>query len=114
VTSDELHITYLRSGGFAGVDMTAECVGPDLPEGQLHVATDLVRGAWNSAVPENPKDSEDSTPDAGRGADQFTYTVHLSEGPRHRTFHWSDGNVPDAVRPLLATLGGLAEPRARP
>ena len=114
MTSDELHITYLRSGGFAGVDLTAECAGPDLPEDQFHVATDLVGGTSDSAAPESPKDSKDSTPDGARGADQFTYTVEVSQGSRHRTFHWSDGNVPDAVRPLLATLGGLAGPRARP
>lgn len=111
MASDELHITYLRSGGFAGVDLAAECAGPDLPEDQFRVATDLLSGASKAEVPVNPEDSKDARPYAGPGADQFTYTVRLSHNQRHRTFHWSDGNVPDVVKPLLTTLGGLAEPR---
>jgi hypothetical protein len=109
VASEQLHIEYLRSGGFAGIDLVAECAGTDLPEDQVRVANDLLAGPSGSALPGVAGDAGEY---AASGADRFTYTVRIVRGREVRTFRWSDGTVPEAVTPLLTTLRGLAQPRA--
>lgn len=121
VAMDELHITYRRSGGFAGIDMLAECLGADLPEDQAQVAADLLGvaddgratggTAADAQVPDETGDDA-APPRSGQapGADQFTYTVRVVRGARSRTLTWADTTVPEEARPLLATLGGLARP----
>ena len=104
-----LHITYRRSGGIAGIYLAAECTGADLPEDQAQVASDLI--AAGQAGGERAKAEPSPAPCGGPGVDQFTYTVRITRGARGRTFNWSEGTVPDSARPLLATLGGLSEPR---
>lgn len=125
MATEELHITYRRSGGFAGIDMAAECLGADLPEEQARVAADLLGatddGQATAATTGTGDDGrapaapagERATPRSGPGpgADQFTYTVRVVQGGRSRTVTWADTTVPEEARPLLATLGGLASPR---
>ncbi|MFC8502505.1 protealysin inhibitor emfourin [Pedococcus sp. NPDC057267] len=123
MATEELHITYRRSGGFAGIDLVAECLGADLPEDQAQVAAALLGGSGSGNAPAGPGaptstagSVEGTAPPAPgpTGADQFTYTVHVVQGRRSRTVTWADTTVPDEARPLLATLGGLARPtRAR-
>jgi hypothetical protein len=110
VATEGLHITYRRSGGIAGVDMAAECLGADLPQDQAQVASDLL--AAPTTTPERGADAnaDSSTAHSRAGADQFSYTVRITQGPRSRTFNWSEGTVPDHARPLLTTLGGFSEP----
>lgn len=106
-------MTYRRSGGIAGLDLVAECAGSDLPEDHAQVARDLLdapAGAAERGGPGTVPSSARSLP----GADRFTYTVHISEGTRHRTFTWSEGTVPTSAEPLLTTLGGLAAPQRAP
>jgi hypothetical protein len=116
VPTEELRITYRRSGGIAGIDMAAECLATDLPEEQARVAADLLgatdedqaraeRGAGAAGA-----GSAGALSAPGPGADQFTYTVRVVSGDRSRTLSWSDSTVPDGARPLLATLAGLARP----
>ena len=121
MATDELHITYRRSGGFAGIDMAAECLAADLPEDQAKVAADLLAAAddgratggtaADAQVPDATGDDA-ATPRSGQGpgADQFTYTVRVVRGGRSRTVTWADTTVPEGARPLLATLGSLARP----
>lgn len=101
MASEGLHIIYRRTGGFAGIAMAADCLGADLPDDQAQVASDLL-GEPNLEAP--------PTQLPGPGADQFTYTLLITQGTRSRTFSWSEGTVPDVARPLLATLGGLSAP----
>ena len=111
VATDELHITYRRSGGFAGIDMAAECVAADLPQDQAELAADLL-GAPDDGEGADATGDDVATPRSGQapGADQFTYTVRVVQGARSRTLRWVDTTVPEEARPLLATLGGLAKP----
>lgn len=109
--SDGLHLTFHRSGGFAGIDLVAECPGVDLPQDQVKVAFDLL------AAPTSDRVGHDSSPASSpftTGADQFTYTVHIVEGTRRRTFTWSEASVPNSVRPLLALLGARSKPGPGP
>ena len=121
VATEELHITYRRSGGFAGIELAAECLGADLPEEQAQVAAALLGGSGTGKEPAGARTSpagadEDAAPSTPgpTGADQFTYTLRVVQGDRSRTVTWADTTVPEGARPLLATLGGLARPtRAR-
>ena len=109
--SEGLHLTCHRSWGFAGIDLVAACPGADLPEDQVKVALDLLgaptsdRGGHDSSTASSPFPT---------GADQFTYTVHIVDGTRGRTFTWSEASVPDSVRPLLALLGARSQPGPGP
>lgn len=108
VATEELHLTYRRSGGIAGIVMAAECLGADLPEDQAHVASDLLDA--DSAGAEGAERASAPTSPAGQGADQFSHTVRVRQGTRSRTVTWSDSTVPELARPLLSTLSGLAQP----
>jgi hypothetical protein len=111
VASEGLHVTYRRSGGFAGIDMAAECLGPDLPEDQAQAASDLLGEPTSASTHgEEAKADPPAASSPGPGADQFTYTVRIRDGARSRTFTWSEGTVPDVARPLLDTLAGLSAP----
>lgn len=99
-----LRITYRRSGGFAGIDLAADTHAHELPEDQAALATQLLA----SSQPPADADAPQSGP-----PDQFSYQLHLDDGTRRETYHWSESKVPDAVRPLLKTLNGRAAP-ARP
>jgi hypothetical protein len=98
-----VQIRYRRSGGFAGIDMTAEAQLHDLPAEQADQARELLA---------HPPAAASGKPAAG-AADQFSYRLDLDDGTRQQTFQWADHEVPDAVRPLLSALNKRAQP-ARP
>ena len=111
--AEELRITYRRSGGFAGVALEAQCRGADLPEDQAQLASDLLAATDEAGMPSADAEGAVASspgPGPGPGADQFTYRLEVVQGTRRRTVSWSDTTVPDAARPLLATLAGLARP----
>jgi Emfourin len=95
-----MRLTYRRSGGLAGIDLTADAKSDDLPSGQADVARQLLTRAATAtrgaSVPQ--------------GADQFSYTLELDDGTRHRTFHWMEHEVPGDVQPLLTALQRRAHP----
>lgn len=80
--------------------MTARVDAQELPLEQAQLVTKLM--------------SDTSTPTAARtpaaGADRFSYELTIGEGARTRTFHWDETQVPDSVRPLLASLASRARP----
>ena len=93
-------LTYRRSGGLAGIDLTADAQSDDLPTDQAHLARQLLTEA-PTAPPRR------SVP---QGADQFNYTLELDDGTRHRTFQWGEHEVPGDVQPLLTTMNRRAHP----
>lgn len=115
MTIEGLHITYRRSGGIAGIDVSTECTGADLTEDEAQVVADLLsspegaRASGKRATAEPP-----TAPHIALGFDQFTHTVRIQRGSRARTFTWSDGTVPTSALPLLVTLRGLAKPQRAP
>jgi hypothetical protein len=103
VTSSGLRIDYRRSGGFAGIEMTAEVRADELAAGEAELAGRLLADA---SVGE-PTKPANAFPGA---ADQFSYQLNLTDGSRKHTFHWAEFQVPDAVRPLLTALNQRAKP----
>jgi hypothetical protein len=101
VTSDGLRIRYRRSGGIAGLDMTADALAHELSNEQAELATQLL---------DNPP-GPPAGPSAGSAAaDQFSYQLELDDGIRRHTFHWSEQEVPDLARPLLTAMHSRAAP----
>lgn len=99
VNPDRVRLTYRRTGGLAGIDLTADAQTDDLPTEQAHLARQLL------AAPTRPP--QRSIP---QRADQFSYTLELDDGTRHRTFHWREHEVPGDVQPLLTALNRRAHP----
>jgi hypothetical protein len=96
-----IHIQFRRSGGFAGIPLTATTTADQLPED--HAAQ--LQGLLTSAeVPQKPDHS------APGGADRFQYQLNLDDGQQHRSFSWDETQVPDEIRPVLGTLTRLARP----
>jgi hypothetical protein len=100
VNAHGLRLSYRRSGGLAGLDLTADAKSDDLPSGQADLARQLLTRA-PTATPGPP---------VPLGADQFSYTLELDDGSRHRTFHWMEHEVPGDVQPLLTALQRRAHP----
>lgn len=94
-----VHIDFRRSGGIAGIDMTASVDSRDLPDEHAGVAADLLTGGDNLRQDDSP-----GVPDG------FTYEVNVSDGSRSQQYQWSGPQVPAAVRPLLDDLGKRAQP----
>jgi Emfourin len=95
-----VRLTYRRTGGLAGIDLTADAQSDDLPTEQAHLARQLLTDA-PTAPPQRS---------VQQGADQFNYTLELDDGTRHRTFHWGEHEVPGDVQPLLTALNRRARP----
>ncbi|MFE3257160.1 protealysin inhibitor emfourin [Nocardia sp. NPDC059091] len=94
-----IRIAYRRSGGLAGLDLTAEVDAADLPPGDATIAAGLLTG--------------DPAGSAGTGVpDGFSYEVTVSDGTRTRTYRWSQPYVPAEVSSLLAALTSRATPAA--
>lgn len=106
VTGPGLHIGYRRSGGFAGIEMTAEVNAGELPAAAAELAQRLLAepGLGEPTRPAN------AFPGA---ADHFSYQLQLSDGSRQQSFRWAEFQVPDALRPLLTALNRLASPAGR-
>ena len=95
----DVAISYRRSGGLAGVDLVA-----DLRSGELSAEDAAV--VRNLLVRPPVAKPESNSP----RSDQFDHRLTLTDGTSRRTFQWSEREVPDGARSLLATLGRRAEP----
>lgn len=106
MTGSGLQIGYRRSGGFAGIEMTAEVDADELPATAAELAQRLLAepGLGEPTRPAN------AFPGA---ADHFSYQLQLTEGGRQQSFRWAEFQVPNAVRPLLTELNRKASPAGR-
>ena len=95
-----MHIEYERTGGFAGMTMSASVDVDSLPAAESDEVCRLVDDAKFFDLP-------NSTGDAG-GADQFGYSITVDDGDRRNTVVTNDGTVPAALRPLLDWLNRAA------
>ena len=94
-----VQVSFVRSGGFAGLDMVATVEVVDLPVDQQELVARLLTA---------------DLPDAGvsrpGGADQFSYQLEIHQGDRLVRRHWDEPEVPETVRPLLQSLARQAKP----
>ncbi|MGV9834787.1 protealysin inhibitor emfourin [Nocardia niigatensis] len=94
-----IRIAYRRSGGLAGLDLTAEVDAADLLPADAATAAGLLTG--------------DPAGPAGTGVpDGFSYELTVSDGTRTRTHRWNQPYVPAEVSSLLASLTSRATPSA--
>lgn len=100
--SPPIQIEFRRSGGLAGISLTATTTADQLPDEQAA----QLRGLLAAPAPQQPPGS---APGEG-GADRFQYQLDLDDGQRHRSFAWDETQVPESVRPLLGALTRLARP----
>jgi len=97
-----VQLRYRRSGGFAGTTLAADVDGSQLSDADGRLAGQLLTepAAFRASGAPVPPGAADLT----------EHRLEVSEGRRSQSFRWTDLDVPDAVRPLLATLRGLAKP----
>jgi Emfourin len=95
-----IRIQFRRSGGFAGIPLTATTSADELSD--EHAAQ--VQSLLVAAEPRQPGRA------APGGADLFQYQLNLDDGQRHRSFAWDETQVPAAIRPVLDALTRLARP----
>ncbi|APA99363.1 protealysin inhibitor emfourin [Nocardia seriolae] len=98
MSTNRIHVEYRRSGGLAGLDMTADVDVEDLPADQRRCVEALMT------------DARPASSGADGSADRFTYKIVISDGDRTWTHSWGETQVPEAVEPLLATLAERAHP----
>ncbi len=95
-----MRIQYRRSGGIAGIDMTASLDSAELPVEQAQLAAGLLHPAGTLAAPA----ASPAPPDG------FSYELTVHDGEQAQTHNWSETEVPAVVQPLLASLGQRAQP----
>jgi emfourin len=97
-----IHIEFRRSGGFAGISLTATATADELPAEQAAQVQRLLAA-------DMPPPAPDTAPGGG-GADRFQYQLDLDDGQQHRSFAWDEAQVPEPIRPVLGALTRLATP----
>jgi hypothetical protein len=99
----QIHVRFRRSGGFAGISLTAAADADSLGEEHAAQLQSLLRS------PEVPQEPDHAAPGSG-GADRFQYQLDLDDGQHRRSFAWSEAQVPEEMRPLVDYLTQLARP----
>lgn len=94
---DSFHISFTRSGGFAGRTNQAEIDSTELDDAEAGELRHMIVHsgffevlALNSQVLHMP--------------DQFSYEITIEHGGKKRTLELNDTNVPDHLRPLINHL----------
>jgi hypothetical protein len=94
-----VHLKLVRTGGIMGLDMVANLDSADLSPDQQEVVATLLT------------DDLQNAPGSQRaGADQFSYRLEIRHGNRTVQHDFEEPDVPETVRPLLATLTRQAKP----
>lgn len=96
-----IRIRFRRSGGFAGLSLTAAITADQLASDHAAQVRRLLTEA------EAPRSQAAA---AAGGADMFRYELDLDDGHRRRYLAWDETQVPEEFRSLLGTLTRLARP----
>lgn len=94
-----MKVSFVRSGGIAGLKMVATVDSAELPADQQGVVSTLLSQDLRGSVASPPG-----------GADQFSYQLEIQQGDRTVQRSWAGPEVHETVRPLLATLTRQARP----
>jgi len=96
-----MHIEFVRSGGFAGLFLTANI---DLQTLSPEESTTLEREINDTAFFDLPEQIKPASP----MPDRFEYQITISSSQRTHTVTVSESLVTDSLRPLIDHLTELA------
>ena len=96
-----MRIQFERSGGFAGMRLTATIDTDTLAPDEARVLQALMDTAWFFDL---PAVIASPTP----GADQFQYRLTVEADERRHTVEVGEAAAPDTLQPLLRKLTTLA------
>lgn len=99
-------IKYERTGGFAGMRLTADIEPNDLPEEQAKTLLDLLDDLDFPELPEQLT-NDSSMPD------QFTYTITVESLEWKHTVITGDESAPEKMQELLQMLNRIARKKLR-
>lgn len=100
-----MRIEFQRSGGFAGLRLSAAVDTDRLPADEANELARIVDAAGFFGLPATLKSTQ--------GADQFTYRLTIEAGDRRHTVEVSESAVPDSLRPLIQRLATIARSTSR-
>lgn len=96
-----MNIEFVRSGGFAGMRLTANIDSKKLPQDQAAALYKLVEEA---SFFDLPAEMKPDTP----GPDRFEYQVVINSKGKKNSITVSDAVIPDSLQPLVDYLTKLA------
>ncbi len=99
-----MHIHIERSGGFAGMRITASLNTDSLSPEEAHPIQDMIAAARFFDLP-------DRIPTGANVADQFYYRLTVQDETRQHTVQVSEASIPSELGPLLEHLMMLARTR---
>lgn len=99
-----MRISFERSGGLAGMRLTAAIDSDTLTEAEASELKRLVDQAGFFDLSAGPGPAGPG----GSGADQFVYRVTVETAGRRHTVETTDAAAPPALQPLLAWLNQAA------
>lgn len=99
-------ITYERTGGFAGMHITANFSPDDLPEEQAQTLMQLLDELHFADLPEQTM-NKPSLPD------QFTYRITVETKEGQHSIVTGDMSAPAEMQELLQLLNRIARKQAR-
>lgn len=92
-----MRVSFERTGGFAGMRVTATIDSEALPPDEEHKLRHMVETTDFFQLPA-------TLPAPAHGADRFVYRLTVESGGRRHTVEASDAAVPSSLRPLLEWL----------
>ena len=95
-----MKVSYERSGGFAGITITAEVDSATLTTKQADELKELVEKAFPPAQLKNKKATM---------PDQFNYEFTVTDAGKTRTWQGNDESVTDEIRALSKWLMATAQ-----
>jgi hypothetical protein len=96
-----MKINFERSGGFAGMLLTANLDTEKMPSDEAQQLQDLIAAAQFFDLPAKPEG-------ASSGADHFQYRITIETDTQMHTVETTDAAAPETLRPLLRRLSVLA------
>jgi len=98
-----MRITFLQSGGFAGMIKGCEIIATDLAPGERHELESLVAGSGLT---------ESFEQFSATGRDLRQYEIVIERDAAVQRICCDDRSVPEAARPLVAFLSARARPQS--
>lgn len=108
--ADERQVRLVRSGGFAGLKMSASTAVDELPSAAKAALADAPP-AVRAKVADVPSTTRGG---GGPGADRFQYELTIPTGPRRtRTYRFAEGATPDGLESIVGALTEQLRPGVR-